>query len=115
MPEMERLSDQLHGENQALKRCKQEFIEEDHAALHHTISAVEAAVQCSICSDTMKQASTLSGCGHTFCRGCIEEAVRVKGCCPVCRQPVWHRDITHARLVSGVMADLDGFRSDAPL
>ena len=49
---------------------------------------LEAAVQCSICSDTMKQASTLSGCGHTFCRGCIEEAVRVKGCCPVCHQPV---------------------------
>jgi hypothetical protein len=114
-PEMERLSDQLHSENQALKRCKQEFVEEDHAALNHTISEVEAAVQCSICSDTMKQASTLSGCGHTFCRGCIEEDVRVKGCCPVCRQPVWHRDITHARLLSGVMAELDGFRSEAPL
>jgi hypothetical protein len=56
--------------------------------LHHMISAVEAVAQCSICSDTMKQASTLSGCGHTFCRGCIEEAVRVKGCCPVCHQPV---------------------------
>jgi hypothetical protein len=38
-PEMERLSDQLHGENQALKRCKQEFIEEDHTALHHTIGS----------------------------------------------------------------------------
>ena len=31
-PVMERLSDQLHSDNQALKRCKQEFIEEDHAA-----------------------------------------------------------------------------------
>ena len=85
--EMERLSGQLHSESQAL----------------------------SICSGTMKQASTVSGCGHTFCRGCIEEAVRVKGCCPVCRQPAWHRDITHARLLSGVMAELDGFRSEAPL
>ena len=54
------------GENQALKRCKQEFIEEGHAV----ISAVEAVAQCSICSDTMNQASTVSGCGHTFCRSC---------------------------------------------
>ena len=114
-PDLEHLSDQLQGENEALKRCKQEFIEEDHAALHQQISAVEAVAQCSICSDTMKQASTVSGCGHTFCRSCIEEAVRVKGCCPVCRQPVWHRDITHARLLSGVMAELDGLRSEAPL
>ena len=35
------------GDNQALKRCKQEFIEEDHAAFQQVISAVEAAAQCS--------------------------------------------------------------------
>jgi hypothetical protein len=98
------------GDNHALKRCKQEFIEEDHAAFQQVISAVEAVAQCGICSDTMKQACTVSGCGHTFCRSCIEEAVRVKGCCPVCRQPAWHRDISHARLLSGVMAELNGFR-----
>jgi late competence protein required for DNA uptake (superfamily II DNA/RNA helicase) len=85
--EIEHLSDQLQGENVSLKRCKQEFIEEDHAALQQHISAVEAVAQCSICSDTMKQASTVSGCGHTFCRSCIEEAVRVNGCCPLCHQP----------------------------
>jgi hypothetical protein len=50
--EAERLSDQLHCENQALKRCKQEFIEEDHAAMQQMLSAVEAAGQCSICCDT---------------------------------------------------------------
>ena len=81
----------------------QEFIEEDHSALHHTVPAVEPAVQSSISFDTMKQASTLSGCGHTFCRGCIEEAVRVKGCCPECLLPAWHRDIMDSRRVKGVM------------
>ena len=109
-PEMERLSDQLHGENQALKRCKQEFIEEDHAALHHTISAVEAAVQCGICLGTMMQASTVSGCGHTFCRSCIEEALRVKGCCPQCLLPAWHCDIRDSRRVSAIMDALVGER-----
>jgi hypothetical protein len=59
-PDLEHLSDLLPGENNALKRCKQEFIEEDHAAFQQVISAVEAVAQCSICCDTMKQASTVS-------------------------------------------------------
>ena len=113
-PDLEHLSDQLQGETEALKRCKQEFIEEDHAVLQQQISAVEAVAQCSICSVTMKQASTVSGCGHTFCRTCIEEALRVKGCCPVCHQPAWNRDIVPARRLIGLMAELDGFRP-APL
>ena len=91
------------GDNQALKRCKQEFIEEDHAAFQQVISAVEAVAQCSICCDTMKQASTVSGCGHTFCCSCIEEALRVTGCCPECHLPAWRRDIRPARRLNGVM------------
>ena len=91
------------GDNQALKRCKEEFIEEDHAAFQQVISAVEAAAQCSICRNTMKQASTVSGCGHTFCRSCIEEALRVTGCCPECLLPAWHRDIMDSRRVNGLM------------
>jgi hypothetical protein len=86
------------------------FIEEDHAALRQQISAVEAGAQCGICSGTMKQARTVAGGGPTFCRSCIEEAVRVKGCCPVCHQPAWNRDIIPARRLNGVMAELDGFR-----
>ena len=102
-PETERFFNQLHGENRALKRCKQEFIEEDHAVFQQIMSAVEAEAQCSFCSDTMKQASTVSGCGHTFCRSCIEEALRLKGCCPECHLPAWRRDIRPARRLNGVM------------
>jgi hypothetical protein len=96
------------GDNQALKQCKEEFIEEDHAAFQQVISAVEAAAQCSICCDAMKQASTVSGCGHTFCRSCIEEAVRVTGCCPECLLPAWHRDIMDSRRVNGLMEAAGG-------
>ena len=71
--------------------------------MQQIMSAVEALAQCSICSDTMKQASTVSGCGHTFCRSCIEEALRVKGCCPECHLPAWRRDIRPARRLNGVM------------
>jgi hypothetical protein len=102
-PQAELLPDQLHDDNEALKRCKQEFIEEDHAAFQQVVSAVEAAAQCSICSDTTKQANTLSTCGHTFCRSCIEEALRSKGCCPECMLPAWRRDIRDSRRLNGVM------------
>jgi hypothetical protein len=101
--EVERASEQLLTDNEALKRCKQEFIEEDHAVFQQMMSAVEALAQCSVCFDTMKQASTVSGCGHTFCRSCIEEALRVKGCCPECHLPAWRRDIRPARRLNGVM------------
>ena len=97
------LSGQLVVDNQALKRCKEEFIEEDHAAVQQVMSAVEAAARCSICCDTMKHASTVSGCGHTFCLSCIEEAVRVTGCCPECLLPAWQRDIMDSRRVKGVL------------
>ena len=49
--EAERRSEQILTENEALKRCKQEFIEEDHAVFQQIMSAVEAVAQCSICSD----------------------------------------------------------------
>ena len=101
--EVERPSEQLLTDNEALKRCKQEFIEEDHAVFQQIMSAVEAVAQCSICCDTMKHASTVSGCGHTFCRSCIEEALRVKGCCPECHLPAWRRDIRPARRLNGVL------------
>jgi hypothetical protein len=103
MAETEHLSGQLADDNQALKRCKHEFIEEDHAAMQQMMSAVEAVARCSICCDTMKHASTVSGCGHTFCRSCIEEALRVKGCCPECLLPAWRRDVRDSRLVNGIV------------
>ena len=53
-------------DNQALRRC-----EEVHAATQQPIAAMEAVAQRIVCSDTMKQASTVSGCGPTFCRSCL--------------------------------------------
>jgi hypothetical protein len=48
MAETEHLSGQLRDDNQALKRCKQEFIEEDHTTFQQVVSAVKAVAWCSI-------------------------------------------------------------------
>ena len=71
--------------------------------LAEKLASVKAAVQCGVCVGTMKEASMLSGCGHTFCRSCIDEALRVKAECPVCRQPAWCKDIQPHRHVDRVM------------
>jgi hypothetical protein len=102
---------QLVDGNEALKRCKQEFVEEDHATVQQMLSAVKSAVRCKICHSSMRQASTVSGCGHTFCRDCIVEAVRANSCCPECGVFAWHKEIRDARLLNGVMAGLDGFKA----
>jgi hypothetical protein len=78
-------------------------VEEEHAALQlglqQTISVVHAVAQCVICFGTMEEASTVSGCGHTFCCGCIVKAVRAKICCCVCTQPAWNYEV---RSVTGM-------------
>ena len=101
----------LPSSQPAFKLFKQEFIGEGHsAAVQQVVSAVESVAQCGICLGTMMQASTVSGCGHTFCRSCIEEALRVKGCCPQCLLPAWLCDIRDSRRVSAIMDALVGER-----
>jgi hypothetical protein len=91
MAETVHLSVQLADANQALKRCKKESEEAVHADVQRMVSAVEPAVaQCNICCGAMPQASSMSGCRHTFCRSCIEESVT--GCCPECHVPAWQQD-----------------------
>jgi hypothetical protein len=88
----------------ALKRCKQEFFDEGHnAAVQQMVTAVEEVARCGICTGTVVKPCTLSTCEHTFCRRCIEEALRSKGCCPQCLVPAWHRDIRDSRHVSAIM------------
>ena len=88
MAETEHLSGQLVDDNQALKRCKEEFIVEDHAVFQQMMSAVEALAQCSICCDTMK----LSRCPDVATRS-VAAASRIR----------LYMRVT-ARVLSGVFA-----------
>jgi predicted Zn-ribbon and HTH transcriptional regulator len=45
------------------------------------VEEAEAAALCRVCYAAACDAAYV-GCGHTFCRGCIDQAPR----CPVCRK-----------------------------
>ncbi|KAL8007315.1 putative Zinc finger, RING-type [Plasmopara halstedii] len=50
-------------------------------------------LKCSICLDVLEDmTSTL--CGHIFCAGCIHEAIRANGKCPLCQRRLHVKD-TH--------------------
>lgn len=42
---------------------------------------------CSICQEEADDHTVVVACGHSFCRGCIEEWVARSSTCPNCRKP----------------------------
>ncbi|OWZ16821.1 hypothetical protein PHMEG_0009332 [Phytophthora megakarya] len=50
-------------------------------------------LKCSICLDVLED-MTSTICGHVFCAGCIHEAIRANGKCPLCQRRLHLKD-TH--------------------
>ena len=84
-----------------------EDIEGDAAASIRIMStALLSAAQCSICQDILEDASSLSTCGHTFCKDCIHNTVATgkTSCCPTCKVFAWARDVMPSRRVETLLA-----------
>lgn len=43
-------------------------------------------LECPVCFENFRDPQTLTACGHTFCKGCLERLVR--RVCPTCRAPL---------------------------
>ena len=54
--------------------------------MHLSAADLERLLECSICSEVMREPSSLL-CGHSFCRSCLKSALRLKAACPLCRRP----------------------------
>ena len=53
---------------------------------------------CIICLEPVAEgASIITVCGHSFCKVCIEKAMRVKRACPSCRAPLKESDLVLIR------------------
>ena len=53
--------------------------------------AIEGSVECMICHDVLAPKDSRRkriGCGHTFCRGCINKWLEKSNTCPCCRNEV---------------------------
>ncbi|CAH0481317.1 unnamed protein product [Peronospora belbahrii] len=49
-------------------------------------------LKCTICLDVMDDI-TSTICGHIFCAGCIRQAIRANGKCPLCQRRLHLKDI----------------------
>ena len=57
----------------------------------NTVTAQEEAIidydlECALCSDILFKPVSLD-CGHTYCKGCLINALKIKPKCPLCRTP----------------------------
>jgi len=64
-----------------IRKCKKPFIDTEKP------EKIEEAKKCCICLDVpnISEASSLNGCAHVFCFGCIEKWAERENSCPLCK------------------------------
>mmetsp|Transcript_9761 Transcript_9761/g.41783 ORF Transcript_9761/g.41783 Transcript_9761/m.41783 type:complete len:476 (-) Transcript_9761:1059-2486(-) len=61
--------------------------------LLEALEVLEVELKCPICLCPMVDSCSLAGCGHIFCRACIEHGLQVSRKCPLCKQPTTRRSL----------------------
>ena len=41
--------------------------------------------QCPICHDVLRDPVSITNCGHDFCKHCIQDWLKIRPSCPICR------------------------------
>lgn len=61
-----------------------------------------AALRCAICLGVFGATTPLSAtiCGHIFCEGCIQDALKVQKKCPICRKDLKSKNSVHRLYIS---------------
>ncbi|KAL0905228.1 hypothetical protein M5K25_027417 [Dendrobium thyrsiflorum] len=62
-------------------------------------AANESTLICAVCISTLNEPSSTT-CGHVFCRGCIENAIKMQKKCPTCRKKLTKRSFHRIYLPS---------------
>ena len=74
-----------------------------------------AELSCQLCHSLYSDPHVVPICGHTFCRECIYDVLEGPGItqsqCPVCRKPVWKRELVRNHKYANLVAIAAGFRA----
>ncbi|WIA17492.1 hypothetical protein OEZ85_014330 [Tetradesmus obliquus] len=62
-------------------------------AIESALYALGKELTCSICLSIMHQPCARLACCHYFCRECIQQSLRVKAACPICKSAAHRRDV----------------------
>ncbi|KAM4835501.1 E3 ubiquitin-protein ligase RNF8 isoform 2-T2 [Thomomys bottae] len=80
----------IQAKNKELEQTKEEkdkVLAQKEEVLNHMNDVLENELQCIICSEYFIEAVTLN-CAHSFCSYCINEWMKRKTECPICRQDI---------------------------
>ncbi|XP_052019330.1 E3 ubiquitin-protein ligase RNF8 isoform X2 [Apodemus sylvaticus] len=109
----------IQAKNKELERTKEEKDKvqaQKEEVLSHMNDVLENELQCIICSEYFIEAVTLN-CAHSFCSFCINEWMKRKLECPICRKDIESRtnslvlDNCISKMVENLSADVKERRS----
>lgn len=84
-------------------------MEDTDLAIKIPVDLVLKEYECPVCFETIKDAS-VTKCGHSFCKGCIEECLNRRHECPNCKNPITvdqvFRNFTTDSIISNLYAEI---------
>ncbi|XP_066095531.1 E3 ubiquitin-protein ligase RNF8 isoform X3 [Saccopteryx bilineata] len=116
--EKEREEDLKQQLAQALQEEEKEKVQaQKEEVLSHMNDLLENELQCIICSEYFIEAVTLN-CAHSYCSYCINEWMKRKGECPICRKDIKSKtpslvlDNCVSKIVDTLSSEVKGRRID---
>ncbi|XP_066215612.1 E3 ubiquitin-protein ligase RNF8 isoform X4 [Saccopteryx leptura] len=114
---VEQLERTFQGEQQRLQEEKEKVQAQKEEVLSHMNDLLENELQCIICSEYFIEAVTLN-CAHSYCSYCINEWMKRKGECPICRKDIKSKtpslvlDNCVSKIVDTLSSEVKGRRID---
>ncbi|XP_066095364.1 E3 ubiquitin-protein ligase RNF8 isoform X1 [Saccopteryx bilineata] len=110
----------IRAKNKELEQTKEEKEKvqaQKEEVLSHMNDLLENELQCIICSEYFIEAVTLN-CAHSYCSYCINEWMKRKGECPICRKDIKSKtpslvlDNCVSKIVDTLSSEVKGRRID---
>ncbi|KAH9489521.1 hypothetical protein Btru_037382 [Bulinus truncatus] len=85
--EQKMLENQLNCTKEESESAKLQALKAREDVLSNFVNLMEVELQCSICNELFIKATSLN-CSHIYCKLCINQWMKVRKECPVCREKI---------------------------